>query len=135
MHLQNFKVQKHTINEFTEMCDRFESALSDLSSSKRTNKGSSNKNKSRGNKKRCCNNSNKNNRENKLYCLLYGKNSTHDTNDCQTLKHQAEERKRSRGGNCDNKRNNKKKGYNLNKEEVHTLVQFTKNTINKDTNK
>ena len=65
---------------------------------------------------------------------MHGKNSTHDTNNCQTLKQLAEERKRSNGGNRNDKRNNKKKGYNPNKEEVHALVQFSKNTMNKDTN-
>ena len=44
MHLQNFKVQEHTIKEFTEMCERFKSTLSDSPSSKQTNKGLSNKN-------------------------------------------------------------------------------------------
>ena len=60
MHLQNFKVQEHTIKEFTNMCERLEPTLSDLPSTEQTNKGSSNKNKSRMNKKRRCNNSNKN---------------------------------------------------------------------------
>ena len=126
MHLQNFTVQEHTIKEFTEMCERLESALSDSPSSEQTNKGSSNKNKSCGNKKPRFNNSDKNDREKKFYCFLQCKNFTHGTNDCQTLKHQAEERKKGRGGNCDDKHNNNKKGYNPDKEEVHALVQFMK---------
>ena len=34
MHLQNFKVQEHTIKEFTKMCERLDSALSDSPSNK-----------------------------------------------------------------------------------------------------
>ena len=48
MHLQNFKVKEHTIKEFTEMRERLKSALSDLPSTKQTNKGSSHKNESCG---------------------------------------------------------------------------------------
>ena len=103
MYLQNFKVQEHTIKEFTKMCERLESVLSDLPSRKQTNEGSSNKKESRRNKKHRRNNSNKNDREKKFYCLLHGKKSTHNTNDCQNLKQQAEELKRGRGGNYDDK--------------------------------
>ena len=71
----------------------------------------------------------------KIFCLLHGKNATHDTNDCRTLKRQAEEQKKSRGNNRDDKHNSKKKGYNPNKEEVNMLVQFAKNAMKKDTNK
>ena len=42
MNLQNFKVQEHTIKEFTEMCKRLESAFSESPSTEQTNKGSSN---------------------------------------------------------------------------------------------
>ena len=49
LHLKKIKVQEHTIKEFTKMCKRIESALSDSPSTKRTNKGSSHKNKSHGN--------------------------------------------------------------------------------------
>ena len=135
MHLQNFKLQEHTIKDFTEMCERLKSVLSDLPSTEGTNKGFSNKNKSCGNKKHRCNNSDKNNRENEIYCLLHGKNYTYNTNDCQTLKQQAEERKKGHGCNRNDKCNSKKKGDNLNKEEVYTLVQFAKKAMNKETNK
>ena len=66
------------------------------------------KNESRGNKKRRCNNSDKNDGEKKFYCLLHSKNSTHNTNNCQTFKQQTEERNKGRGGNRNN-RNNKKR--------------------------
>ena len=42
---------------------------------------------------------------------------------------------KSHGGNRDDKRNNKKNGYNPNKKEVHALVKFAKNEMNKDKNK
>ena len=133
MHLQNFKVQEHTIKEFTKMCERLESALIDSPSTKRTNKGLSHKNEFRGNQKHCHHNiNNKNDGEKKLYCLLHGNNPTHNTNDCQTLKRQTKEQKKARNGNCNDKRNNKKKGYVPNKEEVHALVQFAKNSMKQE---
>ena len=70
IYLQNFKVQEHKIKEFTKMCERLESALSDLPSSKQTNKGSPRKEKSCGNKKKRRNNSNENKGENN-YSVLH----------------------------------------------------------------
>ena len=126
MHLQSFKVQEHTIKEFTNMCERIKSVLSDSPSNKRTNKGSSHKNKSRGKRKRGRHNtSNRNDGEKKFYCLLHGKKPMHNTNDCETLKRQTEEQKKARNGNRDDKRNNKKRGNVPNKEDVHALVPFS----------
>ena len=51
MHLQKFKVREHTIKEIINICERLESTFSDLPSRKQTNKGLSDKNKYRGNKK------------------------------------------------------------------------------------
>ena len=77
MHLQNFKVQEHTINEFTKMCERLKSALSDSPSNERTNKGSSHKNKSGGKQKRGRHNtSNKNDVEKKLLSTTWKESHT-----------------------------------------------------------
>ena len=37
--------------------------------------------------------------------------------------------------NCDDKHNNNKNGYNMNKEEFHTLFQLAKNAMKNNTNK
>ena len=47
---------------------------------------------------------------------------------------QAEEQKKARGGNRDDKRDNKNRGYSPNKEEVHALVQFAKNAMKQSSN-
>ena len=135
MHLKNFKYQEQTMKEFTNMCERLEYAISNSPSREQTNKGLSNKNESRGNKKIRRNNSNNKNGEKKFYCLFHGKNSTHDTNDCWTLKQQAEEHKRSRSGNRENKCNNKKKATIQTRKRSTRLCNSQRNAMNKDTNK
>ena len=78
------QVQEHTIKEFTKMCERLESAFSDLPSSKRVNKGFPNPKGTRNVDATTAT-------KKKFYCLLHSKNSTHNTKDCQTLNQQAEE--------------------------------------------
>ena len=74
LHLQNFNVQEHTIKEFSEMCERLESAFRDSPSSKPSNKGSSDKNESCGNKKRHRNNnSDRNNGEKNFLSFAWQK--------------------------------------------------------------
>ena len=117
------------------MCERQESALSDSPSTERTNKGSSNKNNSCGNKKRCHNNKDE---QKSLYCLLYGKNSTHNTNDCQNLKKDTkikQEGQQWQQWQPQQQPQWQEKGYKPNKEEVHILVQFSKQAMKNKANK
>ena len=58
--------------------------------------------------------------------MLHGKNPTHTTKQCRTLKKEAEKHKKGRE-NCNRK--NKKHKYNPSKEEIHVLNAFAKEQL------
>ena len=108
---------------------RLESSLKDLESKSSKKTGSSedqNKNKnnndcSNGKRKRGCD-KNKNGDDKEYYCLLHGKNGLHNSDQCRTLKQDAEKRKKERehsGG----------KSQRVSKQEIHTIVQFAKQAM------
>ena len=61
--------------------------------------------------------------------MLHGHNPTHSTEQCHTLKKEAEKHKKSRK-NGDRK--NTKRAYNPNKEEIHALAAFSKEAMAKE---
>ena len=58
--------------------------------------------------------------------MLYGKNPTHTTKQCHTLKKEVEKHKKG-CKNGDHK--NTKRGYNPSKEEIHLLAAFDKEQL------
>ena len=63
--------------------------------------------------------------------MLHGKNPTHSTKQCCTLKKEAEKHKKT----CKNgERKNSKRVYNPTKEEIHTLAAFAKDAMKKEYN-
>ena len=89
MQVQNFKPTARTLRDFQDFCERLESAL-DKPVTEQTSKKTSGQEK--GNKKRRRNN---NNKDKKHFCMLHGKNPTHSTKQCRTLKKEAESIKNS----------------------------------------
>ena len=135
MHLQKFKVQEHTIKEFTELCERLESALNDLPSSKQTNRGSFNKNKSVGTRNAVAITATRMMEKinSTVSCMERILPTTPTT--VKTLNSKLRNAKGVVVATATTSATTRKKGYNSNKEEAHVFVQFTKNAMNKDTNK
>ena len=91
MQNQNFKPAVGTLCEFQDFCERLESTLEDSGADPKPKQVS---NKEKGNKKCRQNSPHKENK--KHYCMLHGQNSTHTTEQCQTLKRRPKNTKRPR---------------------------------------
>ena len=89
MQVQNFKPTARTMHDFQDFCNRLESVLKDPTVDNKSNKTSI---QEKGNKK-CCQN-NRNNKDNEYYFMLHGHNPTYSTEQCRTLKKEAEKRKK-----------------------------------------
>ena len=101
MHLHGFEPQEGTIKDSVKLCERLESSLEDTESKPHKKTGSSNEEKdkkksendrSNGKKKRPCGNG-KGNKDKPFFCLIHGKNSSHNSDQCCTLQKDAEKYK------------------------------------------
>ena len=90
MQVQNFEPQAGTLREFQDFCERLEAALDEPSADPKPKQTSD---KEKGSKKR----RRKSNDEEKgkHYCMLHGQNPTHTTEQCRTLKKEAEKHKKA----------------------------------------
>ena len=99
MRLQGFKPLESTIKEFVEFCERLE-----LTEDMPTKQGSeeSGNSDSRGRNKRARTTENKkrgrsdDTADDKFHCMLHGKNPTHDTANCRSLKKHVEKVRKDR---------------------------------------
>ena len=87
MQVQIFKPTAGTLRDFQVSSECLESALETNNKSNKTSK------KEKINKKRCCNNNN-NKGSQKHYCMLHQHNPVHSTDQCRTLKKEAEKVKK-----------------------------------------
>ena len=122
MQVQNFEPTAGTLREFQDFCERLESALDEYSVAQdKTSKKPSGHEK--GKKKRRQNT----NDEDLKFCMMHGKNPTHTTKQCRTLKREVEKQKKSRENNGENK--SSKLRYHPSQEEIHALAAFAKDAL------
>ena len=91
------------------------------SSNKEKDKKKSKNDRSNGKKKRRRGNG-KDNKDKPFFCLIHGKNSLHNSNQCCTLQQDAEKRKEER-------KKNGAKSQRTGKHELHAIVEFAKQTM------
>ena len=99
MRLQGFKPLESTIKEFVEFCERLESTEDMPTKQGSEESGNSD---SRGRNKRARTTENKkrgrsdDTADDKFHCMLHGKNPTHDTANCRSLKKHVEKVRKDR---------------------------------------
>ena len=91
MQVQNFVPTAGTLRKFQDFCERLEAALEETPADPQPKQVSE---KSKGNKKRCRNQNDEG--KGKHFCMLHGQNSTHSTEQCRTLKKEANKFKKGR---------------------------------------
>ena len=124
MQVQNFEPTAGTLREFQDFCERLEIALDDNGADPKPKQTAE---KEKGNKKRRRNN--RNDEDSKHYCMLHGHNPTHTTEQCRTLKKEAEKHKK---GSENGEKGRKKRNYNPSKEEIHALAAYAKQAMKKE---
>ena len=128
MHLHGFEPQEGTIKDFVTFWERLESSLEDPELKPHKKTGSSNKEKDKkkgkndcsNSKKKCCRGYGKGNEDKPLFCLIHGKNSSKNSNQCCNLHQDAEKHKEER------KKNGVKSQCAAGKHEIHTIMEFAK---------
>ena len=113
-----------TLREFQDFCERLEIALDDNGADPKPKQAAE---KEKGNKKHRRNN--RNDEDSKHYCMLHGHNPTHTTEQCRTLKKEAEKHKK---GSENGEKGRKKRNYNPSKEEIHALAAYAKQAMKKE---
>ena len=127
MQVQNFVPTAGTLREFQDFCERLEAALEETPADPQPKQVSE---KGKGNKKRRCNQNDEG--KGKHFCMLHGQNSTHSTEQCRTLKKEADKFKKGRE-NGDKSKNRCE--YVPSKEEIHALAAFAKEQMAKEVSK
>ena len=130
MRLQAFEPYTKTVREFVKFCERLEAVFPVGENKKPAGNEQDRKPEDRtnGRKRR---RDNKNSGKDGYWCLLHGKNSLHDTNDCKALKADAKKRLNAKTGK-DNNGKNKNVRFATTDEEIHTLVEYVKRNMAKD---
>ena len=70
------------------------------------------------------------NDEDLKFCMMHGKNPTHTTEQCRTLKREVDKQKKSRDKNGEKK--SSKRGYNPSQEEIHALAAFARDALKRE---
>ena len=128
---QGFNPLEHTLNEFVEMCERFEyTEAHETSPGTKSNTESKTGKDAQMQSSKKGENRNKNGkrghteRDYEFYCEFHGPNSSHNTGQCKVIKAQAKKmrlQRESLKGGYDKKKSSPGK-YSGNEEELHTLV-------------
>ena len=132
MYLHGFEPQEGNIKSFTTFCKRLESSLDEPplkkqgSSDNKTNKKNNDNNRSNGKKKRrrgTGKGDGKGDDNKQFLCLIHGKNTSHNSDQCRTLQKDAEKHK-------DERKKNGAKNPRAGKNELHAIVEFAKQAMN-----
>ena len=132
MHLHGFEPQEGNIKSFATFCERLESSLDEPalkkqgSSNNETNKKTTDNDSSNGKKKRrrgTGKGNGKGDDDKPFFCLIHGKNTSHNSDQCRTLQKDAEKHK-------DDRKKNGAKNQRAHKNELHAIVEFAKQAMN-----
>ena len=122
LHFTNFDIESHTLKEFIEAVERIE--VYENNADGKQDASDKNNGKAKTNGKRRRNNTNgkngktENDRDGtnvpngEYYCMLHGKNSTHNTEQCKSLKFQIKKQKEATSAK-----------YKTSKEEMHAVFK------------
>ena len=126
MQVQNFEPTAGTLREFQDFCERLESALDEYPNGEKDETSKKPSGQEKGKKKRRRNT----NDEDLKFCMMHGKNPTHTTEQCRTLKREVDKQKKSRENNGEKK--SSKRGYHPTQEEIHVLATFARVALKRE---